>query len=114
MAAEGLRVLALCAKRVPAGRREIALKDIDTAFSLLGLVGRIDPPREAAIAAVQKRRTAGIRVKMIVEAGKAIVKKITAGGRRNKKLSQGSFRTTVAQPSEKGTNPGLERKEGRA
>jgi magnesium-transporting ATPase (P-type) len=64
LAGEGLRVLALCAKRVPAECRELTLKDVKgAAFSLLGLVGMIDPPREEAIAAVEKCRTAGIGVK---------------------------------------------------
>jgi magnesium-transporting ATPase (P-type) len=83
LASEGLRVLALCAKPVPAEHKELELKDVDAAFSLLGLVGMIDPPREEAIAAVEKCRTAGIRVKMItgdhVETARAVARQLGIG-----------------------------------
>ncbi|MCS6925843.1 MAG: HAD-IC family P-type ATPase, partial [Candidatus Binatia bacterium] len=52
-------------------------------FSLLGLVGMIDPPRAEAIAAVQKCRTAGITVKMItgdhVETARAVARQLGIG-----------------------------------
>ncbi|HJV51398.1 MAG TPA: HAD-IC family P-type ATPase, partial [Noviherbaspirillum sp.] len=64
-AARGLRVLALAAKAVDGGQREVHFSDLDTGFSLLALVGIIDPPREEASAAVAECAAAGIRVKMI-------------------------------------------------
>lgn len=83
LASEGLRVLALCAKPVPAEHRELELKDVDATFFLLGLVGMIDPPREEAIAAVEKCRTAGSRVKMItgdhVETARAVARQLGIG-----------------------------------
>ncbi|VVE12192.1 carbonate dehydratase [Pandoraea anhela] len=64
-AAQGLRVLALAYKRAkPAGAR-LAFGDFDGGFTLLALVGIIDPPRAEAIAAVAECHRAGIRVKMI-------------------------------------------------
>jgi magnesium-transporting ATPase (P-type) len=41
------------------------MADITQRFTLLGLVGLIDPPREEAIAAVAECQRAGVRVKMI-------------------------------------------------
>ena len=64
-AAQGLRVLALAAKRAaPAGNR-LGLGDVEEGFTLLALIGIIDPPREEAIQAVRDCHHAGIRVKMI-------------------------------------------------
>ncbi|MFA5494591.1 MAG: cation-transporting P-type ATPase [Porticoccaceae bacterium] len=65
IASQGLRLLALAAKRAaPAGER-LAVADIGEGFTLLALVGIIDPPREEAIHAVADCHRAGIRVKMI-------------------------------------------------
>ncbi len=63
MAGRGLRVLAL-AERAEAGDR-IDAAALESGLTLLGLVGLIDPPRAAAIAAVAECLSAGIRVKMI-------------------------------------------------
>jgi magnesium-transporting ATPase (P-type) len=83
LASEGLRVLALCVKPASAAQRELELKDMASGFSLLGLVGLIDPPRQEAIVAVGKCRTAGIRVKMItgdhVETARAIARQLGIG-----------------------------------
>lgn len=65
MAGEGLRVLATACKAVPVDKLELFFDDVACGFSLLGLVGIIDPPREEAIQAVAQCRRAGIRVKMI-------------------------------------------------
>ena len=63
LAAQGLRVLALARCPHPEGR---PLGDECLAgLSFVGLVGMIDPPRKAAIAAVKACHSAGIRVKMI-------------------------------------------------
>lgn len=64
-AAEGQRVLALAECELPAGTRELVMEDISARFSLLGLVGLMDPPRPEAMAAVAECRRAGVRVVMI-------------------------------------------------
>ncbi len=64
-AAAGQRVLAVATKRVPPTHRELRLADLDDGFTLLGVFGLIDPPREEGIAAVAACRRAGVRVKMI-------------------------------------------------
>jgi magnesium-transporting ATPase (P-type) len=64
-AGAGQRVLALARCALPAGSAALAHKDIHARFTLLGLVGLIDPPREEAIAAVAECQQAGLRVKMI-------------------------------------------------
>ncbi len=61
----GQRVLALARCDLPAGTTALAMSDITQRFTLLGLVGLIDPPREEAIAAVAECQRAGMRVKMI-------------------------------------------------
>ncbi|MDO8989236.1 MAG: cation-transporting P-type ATPase [Sideroxyarcus sp.] len=61
----GQRVLALAMKAVDNSQRELKFADMDGGFTLLGMVGISDPPREEAIAAVRDCRAAGIRVKMI-------------------------------------------------
>jgi calcium-translocating P-type ATPase len=65
LAREGMRVLAVAARRAPDAQERLELADVDGGFRLLGLAGIIDPPREEAIAAVRQCREAGIRVKMI-------------------------------------------------
>jgi magnesium-transporting ATPase (P-type) len=61
----GQRVLALAKKTVEVGKRELNFDDMQSGFTLLGLVGITDPPRDEAIAAVRDCHAAGIRVKMI-------------------------------------------------
>ena len=63
--ARGQRVLALAMKSVEVGQRELRFADVEGGFTLLGMVGISDPPREEAVAAVRDCVTAGIRVKMI-------------------------------------------------
>ncbi|UJP06032.1 MAG: HAD-IC family P-type ATPase [Nitrosomonas sp.] len=46
-------------------QQTLAFADVTAGFSLLGMVGIIDPPREEAVTAIKQCRTAGIRVKMI-------------------------------------------------
>ncbi|MFM7447029.1 MAG: cation-transporting P-type ATPase [Leptolyngbyaceae cyanobacterium] len=65
MADQGLRVLAFARKPMAADQKQINHKDIDSGLTFLGLQGMIDPPRMAAIAAVQACQSAGIQVKMI-------------------------------------------------
>ncbi len=63
MARRALRVLAIAMRDVT----DVRLEDeaIERDFTLLGLVGMIDSPRKEAVAAIEKCRTAGIRVVMI-------------------------------------------------
>ncbi|MDP2144891.1 MAG: cation-transporting P-type ATPase [Gallionella sp.] len=61
----GQRVLALAMKAVDAGQRELNFADMQGGYTLLGMVGISDPPRDEAIAAVRDCKAAGIRVKMI-------------------------------------------------
>ena len=64
-AAQGLRVLALaCRNAAPTGAG-LGWDDVRGGFSMLGLVGIIDPPREEAGVAVRECHRAGVRVKMI-------------------------------------------------
>jgi len=45
--------------------QQLSLGDIQGGFTLLGIVGIIDPPRGSAVSAVSQCREAGIKVKMI-------------------------------------------------
>ncbi len=65
LATEGFRVLALAAKPMEAGKRELVFGDVEDGLTLLALAGIMDPPREEAIRAVAVCHSAGIRVKMI-------------------------------------------------
>ncbi|RKG57781.1 HAD family hydrolase [Corallococcus sp. CA054B] len=64
MARQGLRVLAFARKGLP-GAEALRSKDVEAGFTLLGLQGMIDPPREEAVASVKACHAAGIRVKMM-------------------------------------------------
>jgi magnesium-transporting ATPase (P-type) len=65
-AGDGLRLLALARADLPCGTGALELQDdVAPRYTLLGLVGMIDPPRPEAIAAVQECRRAGVRVKMV-------------------------------------------------
>ncbi len=61
----GQRVLALAMRAVEAGQRTLNFSDMEGDYTLLGMVGISDPPRDEAIAAVRECKDAGIRVKMI-------------------------------------------------
>lgn len=63
--AEGQRLLAIASRVPETTLKTLNFSDLATDFTLLGLVGMIDPPREEAIVAVRKCHAAGIRVKMI-------------------------------------------------
>ena len=64
-AGAGQRLLALARCDMPPGTSALSMADIKPRFTLLGLLGLIDPPREEAIAAVAECQRAGLRVKMI-------------------------------------------------
>lgn len=61
----GQRILAMASRRAQEKQQTLVLSDAEAGFTLLGLVGIIDPPREEAITAVQQCHAAGIQVKMI-------------------------------------------------
>ncbi len=62
MGKEGLRVLALAWRTLPAA---FELEDADSEMVLAGLVGLEDPPRVEVASALQKCRSAGIKVIMV-------------------------------------------------
>ncbi|CAG1008285.1 H+-transporting ATPase [Burkholderiales bacterium] len=83
LAARGLRLLAIAGKRaVPVGER-LDFADVEAGYTMLALVGIVDPPREEAILAVDECHRAGIRVKMItgdhVETARAIGAQLAIG-----------------------------------
>ena len=65
VASQGQRVLALAVKAMPPGKRDLSFADVAGGFTMLALLGLIDPPREEARKAVEDCRSAGIEVKMI-------------------------------------------------
>lgn len=64
-ARQGLRLLAVAMRPTGGERRELSLADVQQGFSLLGVFGVGDPPRDEALLAVARCRSAGIAVKMI-------------------------------------------------
>jgi len=64
LAAQGLRVLVVAKRALPAGTHAVGHDDV-AGLTFLGLVGMIDPPRAEAKRAVAACRAAGIQVKMI-------------------------------------------------
>ncbi|WP_223637793.1 HAD-IC family P-type ATPase [Corallococcus sp. EGB] len=64
MARQGLRVLAFARKDL-LRKGGLLPQDVEEGFTLLGLQGMIDPPREEALASVKDCHAAGIRVKMM-------------------------------------------------
>jgi Ca2+-transporting ATPase len=65
MAARGLRVLGLARRCMDADHAKLEHANIAEGLTFLGVQGMIDPPRDAAVAAVRNFKTAGIAVKMI-------------------------------------------------
>ena len=64
-AEDGMRVLGMAYKEVPADFGELTHDNLGTDFILAGMQGMIDPPRPEAIDAVKGCHEAGIRVAMI-------------------------------------------------
>ncbi len=65
LAADGLRVLAFARGDLPDGADDLGHDDVAGGLTFLGLQAMMDPPRPAAIAAVEACHHAGISVKMI-------------------------------------------------
>jgi Ca2+-transporting ATPase len=64
-AGNGLRVLAVAMRRLPAGFRDYTPDAVERDLTFLGLMAMMDPPRPEVADAVEKCRCAGIRVVMI-------------------------------------------------
>ncbi|MBY0576175.1 MAG: cation-transporting P-type ATPase [Gallionellaceae bacterium] len=64
-ARQGLRLLAVAMRPVAGKQHDLSLADVRSGFSLLGVFGIGDPPRDEALRAVARCRSAGIAVKMI-------------------------------------------------
>ncbi|MCX4092459.1 cation-translocating P-type ATPase [Nocardia sp. alder85J] len=65
LAAEGLRVLALARRRLPAGPAPQRRDDAESGLCLVGLIALLDPPRPGVAEAVADCHTAGIRIIVI-------------------------------------------------
>jgi len=65
LTAGGARVLAFARKELPDAPTGIDHADVAGGLTFIGLQGMIDPPRQAAVAAVKICQAAGVRVKMI-------------------------------------------------
>ena len=64
-AKEGMRVLAIARKQVQKSSAQIEEGDIESGYTLLGIVGMIDPPRKEVYQALKSCYEAGITVKMV-------------------------------------------------
>ncbi|RDI43372.1 cation-translocating P-type ATPase [Aquicella lusitana] len=65
LAQKGQRVIAVAMRLTPTMHRQLTFDDITEEFTMLAILGIMDPPREEAIKAVAECLSAGIRVKMV-------------------------------------------------
>jgi Ca2+-transporting ATPase len=65
MASQGLRVLAVATRRLDATLGAYSEEGVEKGFTLLGLVGMVDPPRPEVAGSVSLCRAAGIRPVMV-------------------------------------------------
>lgn len=90
MARDALRMLGFAYKAMSSEKTSLEVEDLD-GLTFLGLQGMIDPPREEAIEAVAKCKTAGIRVVMITgdhaQIAKAIARRLGIGNDGDKVLT---------------------------
>ncbi len=90
MAGDALRVLGMAHKYVDKAKTSLKPEDIK-GLIFLGLQGMIDPPREEAIEAVKKCKTAGIRSVMITgdhaQTAKAVARQLGIGEGEDKALT---------------------------
>ncbi|HSE20066.1 MAG TPA: HAD-IC family P-type ATPase [Pyrinomonadaceae bacterium] len=84
MADRALRVLALAVKHFGGNANQFSDDDLATGYTLLGLVGMIDPPRPGVAEAIRRARIAGIRTVMLtgdqLNTGRAIARELGLGG----------------------------------
>lgn len=90
MATRGLRVLAFARRDMPQAHCGLEHEHVAGGLTLLGLQGKLDPPRPEVITAVAKCRAAGIHVKMITGDHALTAKAIAA------QIGLGSAANTVA------------------
>jgi len=64
-ASDGLRVLAVAMRRLPADIQDYTVKNVESELIFLGLMAMIDPPRSEVAEAVRKCHRAGIRIIII-------------------------------------------------
>jgi len=90
MAGDALRVLGMAHKYVDKAKTSLEPEDIE-GLVFLGLQGMIDPPREEAIEAVKKCKTAGIRSVMItgdhMQTARAIARQLGIGDGEDRGLT---------------------------
>ena len=100
------RVLAIAYREMEDGQAEISFSDMKQGYTLLAIIGIIDPPRQEAIHAIATCRAAGIDVNMItgdhISTAIAIGKQFGLGeisnsvtGRELDELDEEQFRATV-------------------
>ncbi|MGM0493158.1 MAG: cation-translocating P-type ATPase [Armatimonadota bacterium] len=65
LARDGLRVMAGAWRQVDEEEDEVEREDVESGLTLAGFWGIVDPPREAAVKAIEQAQRAGIRVVMI-------------------------------------------------
>ncbi|MEW6425691.1 MAG: HAD-IC family P-type ATPase [Bacillota bacterium] len=65
MAKDGLRVLAMACRRVPATETALRAEMLTEGLTLIGLQGMLDPPREEVFRAMEQAKRAGVRVIMV-------------------------------------------------
>ncbi|MEW4571407.1 cation-transporting P-type ATPase [Tautonia sp. JC769] len=65
LARRGLRVLGFARKTLPGSARTLDASDVAGGLTFLGLQAMMDPPRPAAVSAIETCQRAGVRVKMI-------------------------------------------------
>ncbi|SFW13012.1 cation-transporting P-type ATPase [Nitrosovibrio sp. Nv17] len=108
LAAEGLRLLALAHRHTPPAGSQLTFGDVEAGYTLLALVGIVDPPREEAVQAVAECHRAGIRIKMItgdhVETARTIGAQLAIGtgrpaitGVQIEKLDDAALRRAVME-----------------
>lgn len=64
LASQALRVLALAYKEMPRDKEDLTPENVGDGLIFLGLMGMIDPPRPEAVRAIERCKSAGIRVMM--------------------------------------------------
>jgi len=83
MANDALRVLCMAYKTVSKEKKSLTVEEDMNGLTFLGLQGMIDAPREEAIEAIKKCKTAGIRVLMVtgdhLQTAEAIARKLGIG-----------------------------------